>query len=605
MIQNFRLTYPKILFGILMPVFLFIFAPHRLQTEFRLRALDITTTDPFFTSKDTDPDKQWYLPKTKILDAWGYSKGSNNVTVAIIDTGIHASHIELNDGRVISGFNTITNQAIPASSDSDDNGHGTAVAGVIGAIPNNGKGIVGINWNIKLMPIKALAADGTGDISTVAAGIVWAADHGANIINLSLGGEGFPADINLSAAITYAFQHNVLVVAAAGNDNADQGLNLDVAPVYPICADNGQNMVLGVTATDVNDQKANFSDFGHNCVDISAPGKRILTTAFIPSDPSNNVLIYGSGTSMAAPVVSGIAALVKSVNPNYTNVDLENVLMKTADNIDPLNQTACSGGNCNGFLGSGRVNALRGIVPQPILNGSLVREALSGNIYSVSNNTKRLVSSFVMNQRGLDPNKIINDTHGQLANFILGSALPPLDGTLIKVPDDPEVYIILQELKHPLTYLVFISRGLKFSDIKIVSQTDINSYAEGDWYWPPDDTTVLIKGNPLVFVMNQQVAKPVTYFVFIQRHLSFNKIISVSLDEFLHLPRSTDIYWLAPVDGTLVKSDTASAVYIIQNGTKVLLSAQAFFARGYSFRNVKTLPESEIAVIAPGGIIGS
>ncbi|MDP3740791.1 MAG: S8 family serine peptidase, partial [bacterium] len=185
----------------------------------------IIPSDPFFTTDSGLADKQWYLAKTHVPDAWEFTRGSPAVTVAIIDTGIHASHVELNDGRIVEGYNVITKQLIPANSDSDDNGHGTAVAGVIGAASNNIRGMAGINWNIKIMPIKALAADGTGDLSAVAAGVVWAADHGANIINLSLGGPGYGADMTMSNAIGYAFGRGVLIVSAAGNDLADQGLN--------------------------------------------------------------------------------------------------------------------------------------------------------------------------------------------------------------------------------------------------------------------------------------------------------------------------------------------------------------------------------------------
>lgn len=570
------------------------------QPDQRVQALAITASDPFFTNDATDLDRQWYLAKTKVPDAWEHTKGSSSIIVAIVDTGIHATHIELNDGRVIAGFNVLTNQPIPANSNSDDHGHGTAVAGVIGAMPNNNLGVAGINWNIKMMPVKALAADGTGDLSAVSSGIVWATDHGANIINLSLGGGGFNADPTLSNAVTYAYDRGALIVSAAGNDMADVGINLDASPVYPVCADNGKNMVLGVVATDNNDVKANFSNFGHNCVDISAPGKRIITTAFLPDNPSDNVLIYGSGTSLATPVVSAIAALIKSTNVNLSNVELQNILKRTADPIDVFNQTSCIGGSCNGFLGSGRVNALTAVVPQPLANGSMVRQAGTGIIYYIFNNTKRMLSNDVLVLRGLDPNNIMNEFNNQLAGFPTGTPMPPLEGTLIMSPEDPLVYVINQELKRPLTFLVFNSRGYKFSDIKILSQQEIAGFASGDWYWPPEGTMVLVTGNPLVFVMDQQVARPVTFFVFTQRHLSFTNVVKVTADEFSHVPPAPDQFWLPPLDGTLVKSDIDAGIYVIENGTRRLLSASAFSSRGYSFGNVKILPQAEIETIRLG-----
>jgi thermitase len=228
------------------------------QLDGQVAAAEIIPNDQYFTAKANAEDKQWYLPQIKMPQAWEFGTGSGNVTVAVIDTGIHASHVELNDGRVIAGYNVVDHVNIPAAADSDDNGHGTAVSGIIGAIGNNRLGIAGINWKIKLMPIKALSADGTGGVSAISAGIVWAADHGANVINLSLGGGGFGSDQTFNEAVRYAYGKNVLIVAAAGNDLVENGQNLDEKPVYPVCADNGQNMILGVAATDVDDHKTSF-----------------------------------------------------------------------------------------------------------------------------------------------------------------------------------------------------------------------------------------------------------------------------------------------------------------------------------------------------------
>ncbi|MBI4363585.1 MAG: S8 family serine peptidase, partial [Candidatus Doudnabacteria bacterium] len=544
-------------------------------------AAAVTTNDPYFTTDSSLEDRQWYLGKIKISEAWQYGTGSSSVTVAIVDTGIHASHVELNDGRVVAGYNTITNQDILPGSDSDDNGHGTAVAGVIGAIPNNAKGLAGINWNVKLMPVKALEANGTGLVSSVASAIVWAADHGANIINLSLGGSGFDNDPTLNNAIIYAFNKGAVIVAAAGNDLAAQGSNLDTKPVYPVCADAGANLVIGVAATDSTDRKTAFSNFGINCVDIAAPGKKILTTTFLPSDPGNNILIYGSGTSLAAPIVSAVAALLKANNVNLSNVDIRNILLKTADNIDALNQNNCLNTSCNGFLGKGRINALSALSPQPILDQSLVRDAATGQIYLIQGGNKRLVSDFVFQQRGLSLANVVSDTTNQLSNLPSGYPLPPLDGTLIKGDTDATVYIIHQDLRRALTYLVFVSRGFSFANVVTLPQTYVNSLQAGDWYWPPDQTMVLIAGNPTVYVMNEGVRRPVTYFVFIQRKLSFAKVVSVTADEFSHIPPAPDAYWLAPLDGTLVKSASDATVYVVENATKRPLSYSAFVSRGY------------------------
>ncbi|MBX4205526.1 MAG: S8 family serine peptidase [Candidatus Doudnabacteria bacterium] len=562
----------------------------------------ITTNDPFFTTEVSLEDKQWYLAKIRVPEAWFYAKGSGSVVVAVVDTGIHASHLDLNDGRVISGHDMLVDKDIAFNSDSDDNGHGTAVSGVIGAIPNNQKGLAGINWNVSIMPVKALDASGNGELSDISAGIIWAADHGANIINLSLGGSGFPNNITMANAISYAFGKGVLIVAAAGNDTANQGANLDTNPVYPVCADNGQNMVLGVAASDNLDRKATFSNFGINCVDITAPGKKILTTAFLPSDPSNNILIYASGTSLATPVVAGVAALIKAQNPNYTNIQIRNLILKTADNIDALNQDNCLGTSCNGFLGKGRINALLALQPLPILSDTLVRELGTGNIYLVSGGSKHFVSVFVLNQKykGMI---VVDETPGQLANYPNGTAIAPATGTLVKGQTDATVYYIDNGVRRPLTYLVFVSRKFSFANIQVLSEPDLAAIPLADWYWPPDGTLVLIKGNPTVYVMDQQVVRPVTYFVFTQRKLSFTKVISVTPDEFSHVPKAPDAYWLAPLEGTLVKTAANATVFVIENGAAHAVSGPVFLARKYKFSSIKVLPQAEMDVIKPGEAI--
>ena len=564
---------------------------------------DQTTTvnDPYFTLDSAAADQQWYLPKTQVPQAWDFSRGSTYVNVAIIDTGIHATHLDLNDGRVVAGYNVLTSSAIAANSNSDDNGHGTAVAGVIGAIPNNGKGVSGINWSVSLMPVKALDASGSGTIANIAAAIVWAADNGANIINMSLGGPGFAEDPVLTQAVSYAYNKNVLIIAAAGNDLADQGLNLDTNPVYPVCADGLSNMIIGVAATDTNDVKASFSNFGHKCVDISAPGKRILTTTYLPSDPSDNLLLYGSGTSMAAPVVTGIAALIKAAHPGFSNAMLRDLILSSADNIDSLNVNNCLNASCVGELGKGRINAYTALAPKPLADGQIVRDVATNKIYLITNGTKRYISQFVYNQRNYT--QLIDDSSNQLASLPTGTPVLPLEGTLVKSASDATVYIINGDVKRPLTYLVFVSRNLSFANVVTLPDDDVAGMPTGDWYWPPDGTLVLINGNPTVYVMDQQVARPTTYFVFIQRKLSFAKVITVTADEFSHVPRPADSYWLSPLDGTLLKSKTDNTVYVIENGTKRALSAAAFAARKYSFKNVKVLPQAEVDVIMPGDSI--
>ena len=180
----------------------------------------IVFNDPGFTQDPQNIDKEWGLAKAGFVDAWQKTTGSKNNIVAVIDTGVDATHQDLQSISYVPGFDFVNKQAIPVGADSDDNGHGTLVAGILGATANNGIGIVGTNWQISVMPIKALDSKGKGDADTLAQAIVWATDNGAQFINLSVGGVGFGHDTTLSNAITYAFNKNVLIVAAAGNDVA-------------------------------------------------------------------------------------------------------------------------------------------------------------------------------------------------------------------------------------------------------------------------------------------------------------------------------------------------------------------------------------------------
>lgn len=568
-----------------------------------IQSARIQVNDTYFTLNSAETSEQWYLPKIKIPEAWVYGTGSEKIKVAVIDTGIHASHLDLADGRVGAGYDVLADKAITANSNSDDNGHGTAVAGVIGATTNNKRGVAGINWDITLVPVKALDANGKGSISSIAYAIAWAANSGADIINLSVGGNSFGNDQTLNNAIIYAYERGALIVAAAGNDLLEQGINLDYSPVYPICADGGKNMVIGVAATDHNDVKATFSNYGKNCIDIMAPGRRILTTSYDPKDPKDNILVYGSGTSLAAPIVSGVAALLKSTNPFLNNDQIKNIILNSADNIDSLNRTACSNLSCNGFLGSGRINAFAALSPQPLINGTLVKENGSGLVYQISGGKKRLVYDFVFKQRNFSAGGVIQETSRQLDKFQTDIPLLPVTGTLIKGYSDPTVYYVDQDVKRPLTYLVFQSRKFSFSSVQTMPDNEVASFPTGEWYWPPDGVMVLIHDNPTVYVMDNGVKRPVTYFVFTQRQLSFVNVVKVTQDEFGHIPAAPDNYWLPPLENSMVKSETNDTVYLIQDGARRAITFEIFNARRLSFADIKVLPQAEIDVIPSGPVL--
>lgn len=311
-----------------------------------------------------DPNAtQWWTTSTGLPTAWGYSTGTG-ARIAIIDTGFALAHEEFagrwltNSGEqgatlseASSGQNC-TNRSLPLNKscnglDDDDNGfvddvtgwdfysdtanvqagktnpsgsavsHGTGVAGVAAATGNNGVGIAGVSWNAKILPLQAMSDDGVGDTLTIARAIMYATDRGVNVINMSLGSD--QPDDYLRGAIQYAIEHNVILVAAAGNDGCD-------CMVYPA----RYPEVVGVGAVTSAGLAASFSSYGTS-LDVLAPGSGIRTTAWSAASPTNTYNANVAGTSFAAPFVSGLLANAVAIQPNATWGELVHTMLSQAD----------------------------------------------------------------------------------------------------------------------------------------------------------------------------------------------------------------------------------------------------------------------------------
>lgn len=275
-------------------------------------ATDVTPNDPEYP-------QQTEMPQITVPTAWDTTTGSA-VTVAVVDTGVTA--VGDLTGAVLAGRDFINND----NDASDDDGHGTAVSSTIAGRGNNGTGIAGVCWQCKILPVKVLDATGSGPYSAISAGIIYAADRGAKIINLSLG--GYSASTTLDNAVAYARGKGAVVFAAAGNDGIPNRL-------YPAASPG----TVAVGGTDVDSDwyfECFFgicygSNYGADWVDVAAP---FCTTSqnlagFSTAEPEDD---YGSfcGTSLATPLVSGVAALLKSRHPNANNWSLENSLTSTA-----------------------------------------------------------------------------------------------------------------------------------------------------------------------------------------------------------------------------------------------------------------------------------
>ncbi len=259
--------------------------------------LDETPNDPLYA-------QQWHHDTIGSSAAFDIEHGTG-VTIAIIDTGVDCNHPDL-QGKCVRGYDHVNNDSDPR----DDQGHGTHVAGIAAAATNNALGIAATGWDAKIMPVKALNSRGSGNLTWIASAVAWSVDNGADVINMSLGGRF--SSRALQDAVAYAIDQGVPVIAAAGNDNTSN-------PSYPAA----YTGVVGVAATTRSDTKSNFSNYG-DYIDVAAPGSAILSTVRGSSYQAWN------GTSMASPVVAGVAGLLMAQGPCRSPRQIEQVLEDTA-----------------------------------------------------------------------------------------------------------------------------------------------------------------------------------------------------------------------------------------------------------------------------------
>lgn len=285
-----------------------------------VRSIAATPNDPGYTYKYPDGSHdQDYLKTLRLPQAWDLSKGTSTTKIAVLDTGVNGAHEDLY-GKVLAGRNIINGTGIPANANSDDNGHGSFVAGVAAAKTNNSKGIAGVDWNARILPVKVLDSAGNGLDSDVADGITWAAYSGAKVINLSLGGpEDTPV---LREAVAYATAKGAVVVAASGNDGGQE-------PHYPAAIPE----VIAVGATDWKGALTDFSN-GGDWVDVVAPGWGVLSLGNGAVNPWEDYWI-NDGTSFSAPLVAGVISLMRTKYPSLTPAQVASRLRQTARDAGP------------------------------------------------------------------------------------------------------------------------------------------------------------------------------------------------------------------------------------------------------------------------------
>jgi serine protease len=360
-----------------------------------------TPNDPYYSY-------QWHMTKINTESAWDITTGSG-VVVAVIDTGVKQSLEDLANTNFVTGYDFVNSDNDPT----DDNGHGSHVAGTIAQSTNNSIGVAGVAYGATIMPIKVLDASGSGSYTNIVDAIYWATDNGADIINMSLGGAS--GSTAMEDAVNYAWNNGVVVVCAAGNNNVS-------SPFYPAAYEN----CISVSATDYNDNKASYSNYG-TTIDIAAPGgddgdnngdgydDMVLQNTI--NSGGTEGYYFMAGTSMASPHVAGVAALVKSVNSSLTNAQIKNILYTTATDIGTPGKDT--------YFGYGLLNAYAAVVAAqggggnvaPISSFTYTTSQLSASFTDQSSDSDGSVVSWAWNfGDGTTPSAQQNPTHTYAAS---------------------------------------------------------------------------------------------------------------------------------------------------------------------------------------------
>ncbi|MFT7378421.1 MAG: serine protease [Bacteroidia bacterium] len=383
-----------------------------------LNEFDLIEKEPAFyvssTPNDTKLSSQWHLEKIDVFNAWDVTKGDGTIKVAIVDNAVSTLHQDLKaniwnnpgetDNLIDDDLNGYTNDYHGydvADNDNDPNPpkaagesssftHGTHCAGISAGSTNNSLGIAGVGYNLTIIAVKCSPDNSDGKfLSNAYDGVYYAIQADADIISMSWGGSGglFTTGQSIIQAASAA---GIVLVAAAGNENTSQA-------IYPAA----YSGVIAVGATDDKDNKANFSNFG-SYIDIMAPGVQLNSCL----SGAGNGYGYKSGTSMACPLVAGVAGLILTQNPTLSPAEVESKIKDNADNIDLINPTY------QGALGAGRINAYQSLTG---ISAAIKKSSLSTNLNFYPNPTKGILN---LNSK-LDPTEItLTNSLGEVVNVV-------------------------------------------------------------------------------------------------------------------------------------------------------------------------------------------
>ncbi len=502
-------------------------------------ALAYVPSDPLYP-------EQVYLDQINIEEAWDISQGQG-VIVAIIDSGVDIDHPDLefniwinqdeipddnidNDqnGYVddVHGWDFLTDSADPNPKIEENYNvasinHGTALAGLIAAVANNNKGITGVAFKSKIMPIRIMDHVGDGNVADLISAIEYAVNNGADIINLSIVGYDFTSDI--TEAIEWAHRQDVVVVTSSGNMTQDayDGIDLDFLPAYPACCgdNDGNNIIIAASAVDSQDVRAAFANYG-SCIDLTAPGQGLMSLGYYDPDQPNFADYYSydlNGTSFSTALVSGVAALVKSKDPDLGSEQVIEAVVNYTDDISDKNPEYLED------LGTGRLNAQQSLEAEMQFQlGKLVKLANDSAVYYVDTKNIRhlfpnqfVFFSWYGNNWAAQPIALI--TQSQFDSLEVGDNIRIRPGTnLIKYSNSPKLYIVntggvIQNIAEDLAAEIF---GSDYEDRVIVMQpafeTDYKKNSAITEVYYPNYSLIQYRGSEAIYFLDNGSIREVT-----------------------------------------------------------------------------------------------
>lgn len=422
----------------------------------------------------------WHLDLINAEGAWDITQGSADINVAVVDNAVWVDHPDLAD-KIVAQRDTQrdTNDANPpGTGDLDAWSHGTHVSGLVAASTNNEIGVAGIGFNVSLIAVKA-ANNGNPNGVYGYPGIQWAANNGADVINMSWGGPGYSqANQNLITAI---YNTGIVLFAAAGNDNSSSAH-------YPSAYQN----VISVASINYNDIKSSFSNYGFS-VDISSPGgsstpgpNGVLSTYY--NETSMGFYDYIFGTSMASPVAAGLGGLVLSVNPDLTPDDVEDILKNTAVDIDDINP------NYAGQLGAGRIDAYEAVKNTPFAPeadfSTPVTVIMPGTSINFTDHSVGVPDDWNWSFEGGSPSSSSNQNPTGITYNSTGTFEVSLTVTNSYGSDELVMYDYITVTNTPSPYVDFNADNTMVCLLESISFTDLSLYDPTSWLWSFDPSTV-------------------------------------------------------------------------------------------------------------------